>query len=258
MNSVRTYMLLLYAAFLSLTSGAQEAGGRVMLRHALTYVGKPYTAHTLEVNEEEQLVVNLEEVDCTTFVEYVLAQSLAETDGDRFEDYLRKIRYRNGIIDGYTSRLHYLTEWIASGVQNGFIEDLTALHSPDTLSIRLSFMSTHPEAYRHLKDSPANRQRMKAIEERLSGQTVHYLPKEKITDEGCLWIQSGDILCITTDIPGLDVVHLGLAYYQNRQLQLLHASSSKKKVTFSSGSFAEMFAHNPSWTGVRVLRLKRH
>ena len=85
MNSVRTYMLLLYAAFLSLTSGAQEAGGRVMLRHALTYVGKPYTAHTLEVNEEEQLVVNLEEVDCTTFVEYVLAQSLAETDGDRFE-----------------------------------------------------------------------------------------------------------------------------------------------------------------------------
>lgn len=36
-----------------------------------------YVAHTLEVNDEEKLVVNFDEVDCTTFVEYVLALSLS-------------------------------------------------------------------------------------------------------------------------------------------------------------------------------------
>ena len=132
-------ILLLTAASLSLTAGAQEPGCQLVLNNALTYLGKPYVAHTLEINDEEQLVVNLEEVDCTTFVEYVLAQSLATV-------YLKRIRYRDGRIDGYTSRLHYIAEWVESGVQNGFIEDITAMNSTDTVPLKLSFMSTHPNA----------------------------------------------------------------------------------------------------------------
>ena len=150
-------ILLFIAALLPLTTGAQEPGCQIVLDHALTYLGKPYVAHTLEVNDKEQLVVNLEEVDCTTFVEYVLAQSLADTRGGEMEDYLKRIRYRDGRIDGYTSRLHYIAEWIESGVQNGFIEDVTAQCSPDTMLLQLSFMSTHPDSYRHLKQ-PAQRQ----------------------------------------------------------------------------------------------------
>lgn len=103
-------MLLLAAASLSLTAAGQESDGRLVLDTALTYLGKPYVAHTLEVNDEEQLVVNLDEVDCTTFVEYVLAQSLAATRGGDMKDYLTRIRYRDGRIDGYTSRLHYIAE----------------------------------------------------------------------------------------------------------------------------------------------------
>ena len=79
-------ILLLTAASLSLTAGAQEPGCQLILHNALTYLGKPYVAHTLEINDEEQLVVNLEEVDCTTFVEYVLAQSLATVRGGAMED----------------------------------------------------------------------------------------------------------------------------------------------------------------------------
>lgn len=251
-------ILLFIAALLPLTTGAQEPGCQIVLDHALTYLGKPYVAHTLEVNDKEQLVVNLEEVDCTTFVEYVLAQSLADTRGGEMEDYLKRIRYRDGRIDGYTSRLHYIAEWIESGVQNGFIEDVTAQCSPDTMLLQLSFMSTHPDSYRHLKQSPENVEKMKTVEKKLSGQFVHYLPKDKITDEGPAWIKDGDIFCITTSTAGLDVVHLGFAYHRNGQLKLLHASSSRKQVVLSEGSFAQMFPLNKSWTGVRVLRMTPH
>lgn len=55
---------------------AQETGN-AMLKYGLNFLKTPYVAHTLEVNEEEKLVVNFDEVDCTTFVEYVLALSLS-------------------------------------------------------------------------------------------------------------------------------------------------------------------------------------
>jgi len=49
-------------------------------------------------------------------VENVIALSLAargdELSFDAFVDELRKIRYRNGIIDDYSSRLHYTCDWV--------------------------------------------------------------------------------------------------------------------------------------------------
>ena len=44
---------------------AQETGN-AMLKYGLNFLKTPYVAHTLEVNEEEKLVVNFDEVDCTT------------------------------------------------------------------------------------------------------------------------------------------------------------------------------------------------
>lgn len=252
---MRTFGLLFVALLLTQTSCAQGTGSEDVLRNALTFLGRPYVAHTLEEGNEERLVMNLDEVDCTTYVEYVLALTLAEGDTLRAQDYLRRIRYRGGVIEGYTSRLHYITEWITNGVREDFFEDVTALHSHDSLKVELSFMSSHPGAYRHLKDSPTCVAQMKSIEQRLSGQSVRYLPKDKIPREGLPWIKNGDVLCITTSVPGLDVAHLGFAYYKAGKLHLLHASSSHKKVLVSEDSFADMFPRNKTWTGVRVLRI---
>ena len=67
----------------------------------------PYVAHTLEVNDQEQLVVNTRELDCTTLVETVTALTLCVKQEKRqWEDYLqmlRTLRYRQGVLDGYTS-----------------------------------------------------------------------------------------------------------------------------------------------------------
>ena len=74
-----------------------------MLRIGKSYLGTKYVANTLDQDGEESLVIRTDAVDCLTFVEYTLAQAL----GSSFADNLQKIRYRDGIINGYPSRLHY-------------------------------------------------------------------------------------------------------------------------------------------------------
>ncbi len=79
------------------------------------FLGTPYVAHTLEM-QPEQLVVNLREMDCTTFAENCLAISRTIKSGnpgfEQFTKELRNIRYRDGVINGYPSRLHYFSDWI--------------------------------------------------------------------------------------------------------------------------------------------------
>ena len=69
-------------------------------------------------------------------------------------------------------------------------------------------------------------------------------------------LKDGDIIAITTNIPGLDVVHLGLACYEKGVLKLLHASSTQKMVVVSQEPLAQMLKRNKKFTGIRVLRIK--
>lgn len=245
---------ILYASLLIMTlSVSAQDTGRVICE-GTRLLGVPYVAHTLETGDTEKLVISKEGVDCTTFVEYVLALSLSAPGSEEdLRKKLQSIRYRNGIIDGYTSRLHYVTEWIENGVQYGHFTDISRQHCHDSLRISLHFMSTHPELYRQLS-SPQNLCQIKEIEMRISGRTVLYLPQEKLPAAGLEWIHHGDIIAITTDIDGLDIAHMGFAYYQNGMLKLLHASSSEKKVVISRTSLRNLLDNNRKFTGIRVLR----
>ena len=239
---------------------AQETDN-TMLKYGLKFLKTPYVAHTLEVNEEEKLVVNFDEVDCTTFVEYVLALALSPVKNGTIDnaDYartLQSIRYRAGKIDGYPSRLHYIADWINNGVKHGFMEDVTAANSPDSIALSLNFMSSHPKSYRQLASSPENVSKIESIEKALSGQTFHYIPKAKLPDEGFSWIKNGDIIAITTNVPGLDVAHMGIAYYEKGVLKLLHASSTRKMVVITQKTLAQMLKNNKRFTGIRVVRMK--
>ena len=70
-------------------------------------------------------------------------------------------------------------------------------------------------------------------------------------------IKNGDIIAITTNTPGLDVAHMGIAFYVNGKLSLLHASSKEKKVVISKVTLGQMLQKNKNWTGIRVLRMKK-
>ncbi|MBR1941317.1 MAG: DUF1460 domain-containing protein [Bacteroidaceae bacterium] len=262
MRKIITYLFGASLLLASTTALAQTQRNEMLL-NAVSFINTPYGVKTLDMNNEEQLVLNTDEVDCVTLVENVLAMSLAENsqtlevNEQDFTRWLTKIRYRNGVIDGYPSRLHYMTEWINNGIKQGFLEDITAVQSPYTLKTDIHYMTSHVNDYPKLQLSADNVAKMKQVEASITGQEVHYVPKDYLTDEGFFWIRSGDIIAITTSTPGLDVAHMGIAINVDGTLALLHASTTDMKVEVSKVSLKEMLRRNKSWTGVRVIRMKK-
>ena len=198
-------------------------------------LGVPYVAGTLDEGKEENLVVHLDKVDCTTFVETVLALALADKDKERnfgsFKKALQHIRYRGGVLNGYPSRLHYFSEWIKDNERKGIVKERTDEFSTLQQELHLNFMSTHPDSYRQLKDNPSLIAEIVRQEQALNGSVVTYFPKDQLSYPPYkLNIKDGDILAITTNITGLDVVHVGFVCWVGDTLHLLHASSVAKKV----------------------------
>lgn len=230
------------------------------LHFAKKMLGVPYVAGTLDGNEEEQLVVLVDSLDCTTFVETVLAFCIADKRGERdyegFKKALTQIRYRDGILNGYTSRLHYFSDWIRNNEQMGFVKECTsetACSQPKELW--LDFMTTHVDSYLPMKKNPELVKEMASHEKNWQGTVVSYIPKEKLNlSPEELKIKDGDVLALVTNIKGLDVVHVGFAFWKDNQLHLLHASSSSKKVIEDSKTQYESSKNTKAHIGVRAIR----
>jgi hypothetical protein len=165
------------------------------------FIDTPYVAHTLE-DEPEQLVINLRELDCTTFAESVLAISrTVKSENPSFEQFateLQNLRYRNGIMDGYPSRIHYFSDWIFENNKRNLIKDVSEEIANIPYPLKVNFMSTHPASYVQLKDStliPA----IAKQEQEISSRQMFYIPEDKLAEFENL-LQDGDIAGITTSM----------------------------------------------------------
>ena len=231
--------------------------GKTMVSVGKTFLQTPYVAKTLEIGETETLVVNLQGLDCTTFVENVLAFTLLlqkeKTDFDSFAKVLETIRYKNGKLDGYASRLHYFSEWIANNEQKGLITDMTAEIGGNEISKEINFMSTHRDLYPFLVDD-MNFEKIKASENFLNNEAICYLPQDQIEANEHL-IRSGDIIALTTSIEGLDITHTGIASREkDGRIHLLHASSSGE-VEVSELPLVDYLKKVNKNTGIMVARI---
>ena len=229
------------------------------LHFAKLMMGVPYVAGTLDGDEEERLVVRTNALDCTTFVETVLAFCIADKRGERdfngFKKALTDVRYRDGILNGYTSRLHYFSDWIRNNEQMGFVKECTSLTAcAQSKELWLDFMTTHVDSYLPMKKDASLVEEMAAHEMNWQGTIVRYIPKDKLNlSPEELKIKDGDILTITTNIKGLDVVHVGFAFWKADKLHLLHASSNAKKVIEDPQSLYDYSKNKKAHTGVRAI-----
>ena len=229
------------------------------LHFAKQMLGVPYVAGTLDGNEEEQLVVHTDALDCTTFVETVLALFVAdkreERDFEGFKKALMQVRYRDGNLNGYASRLHYFSDWICNNEQMGIVKECTSETAcAQPRELWLDFMTTHVKSYQPMMKKPSLLAEIASVEKKWQGVQVSYIPKEKLNlSPEKLKIKNGDILAITTDIKGLDVVHVGFSFWIGEKLHLLHASSVAKKVIEDSQSLYEYSKNKKAHTGVRVI-----
>ena len=198
-----------------------------------SFLGSPYVAHTIEGFQDEPLVLNFSVFDCTTFVENSLSLYLLQyenlevvaTEENHLKTYaqlLEDIRYRNRERAGYTSRLHYFTEWIQNNEKKGYVFDITEDLGGSTIEKTLDFMSSHRSSYSALKDDQVFENWVK-IEKALNPMRYAILGLDAIKTAA---IEEGDIIAFATNIDGLDVTHTGIAIEKNKKIHLLHASSS--------------------------------
>lgn len=227
------------------------------------FLNTPYVAHTLEVEpgNPEVLTINIDELDCTTFVETVAA--LAMTVGQHrgswrdFVNNLESIRYREGKMDGYASRLHYIANWIVDNSYRGNVKDAATLFPKvNYVTKSINFMTANRDKYPALADS-TEFTRIKSIE---NGYRNHRFPYIKTLDlankDTKKAFRTGDLVALTTNLKNLDVTHMGIVVLIDGEPYLMHASSSHGKVEISSVPLAEFMRRNRNLTGLRVFRLQ--
>lgn len=220
-------------------------------------VGTPYAAGTIE-GTPEQLTVDMDEMDCTTFVENVLAMAMTlderRTSWHDFIYNLERLRYRNGRVDGYGSRLHYISDWAIDNNHRGIIQEVTDRLGPGVgYQVKtLDFISSNRDKYPALEDD-SEFEKLKNAE---IGYRSHRYPYIKTMNIKNAELRDGDIVAITTKTPGLDVQHMGVVKLHDGVAHLVHASSKAGKVVVDDLPLAEYVRRNRTATGIRVFRLK--
>ena len=232
--------------------------GDIIAEVGKTFLGLNYEAHTLEVEGDEQLVIKLTGLDCTTFLENALTFArcikAGKTSFEDYQDNLTQIRYRGGKIDKYPSRLHYFSDWIYDNVKKGIVVDVTKEIGGEPIKFAVDIMSTHPDSYKQLKENNSFIPAISKYEDDINSREYFFIHKEKVNllENG---INNGDLIAITTNINGLDIGHVGIAVKMDSgRIHFMHAPLVGAKVQISKEPIGEYLEKIKKHTGIIVLR----
>lgn len=230
--------------------------GEKLLTIAQHFKGVPYVAHTLESETGEQLVCRFDAFDCTTLVENLVALTRSKQQNATFEAFqeeLTRVRYRNGQINHYGSRLHYFVDWAHENEQRGIVKNISQQLGGVLHAKPIHFMSTKKELYKGIS-SESILDEIKQAETNINSRERYYIPVQKIASIEHL-LQDGDIVGITSTIDGLDCNHQGVIKKIGKKAHLYHASSKEMKVVLSSNTIAEYVASSKKNDGIIVMRM---
>jgi hypothetical protein len=241
------------------------ATGTAAVRVGELAIGSPYEAYTLEAYlhaggdpVHEPLTLSLTRFDCVTLVESSLgvARAARGSASPGWSDLAREVermRYRDGVRDGWLSRLHYFSEWMEDGERRGLVRVLGRELGGEPDRRPLRFMSTHAASYVAMS-RPGIPDGVAAMERRLDGHTRWVVPTDRI-DSVADRIRTGDVLAFATSIEGLDVTHSALAHRgEDGALGVLHAPLSGGAVEVSKYPLAEYVRRIRGSTGILVAR----
>ena len=222
------------------------------------FLGLDYEAHTLESGDEEKLVIHLTGLDCYTFFESSLVFARCIKKGEAsFEDFKRelaRVRYRNGEMNEYPSRLHYASDWLYDNDRRGIVSDITKDIGGTPYKKIIDFMSKHPESYKSLKNNPDFVKKIAEVESKITKREKYYIPQDQIEKIESK-IKNGDIILITSDVKGLDISHTGIAVrMRNGRIHFMHAPLEGKKVQITKETLADYIKKLERHTGLMIAR----
>lgn len=224
-----------------------------------SFLETPYEAFSLEKEGKEELIIHLSGLDCTTFLENTLTLSRCIKKGKTtFEDYQKEltyIRYRDGNLKEYPSRLHYFSDWIFNNTEKGIVKDVTKNIGGEKIKFNVFFMSKNPDKYKHLTETPSFIPTIAKQERAINKRQYYYIPNAKVEQYEDK-IQTGDLIAITTNIKGLDIGHVGIAVKESDgRIHFLHAPLVGAKVQISEKPLPDYLAGVKKHTGIIVLRV---
>jgi hypothetical protein len=178
------------------------------------FFGTPYQGSTLmgDINTPEVFTIDLEGVDCFTFIDYVEAMSLSKSFKE-FKENLRKIRYRNGVV-AFQNRNHFFSDWPLYNYK--YIEDKTPAIGGGRTQEASKNLNRKSDGTLYLPGIP------------VINRTIYYLPSSALDKNTMNKLRTGDYAGIYTEKEGLDVSHTGIIIRKGDKVYLRHASSRKK------------------------------
>ena len=239
-------------------SGLTDANALVEF-YAHQLLGTPYVAHTLE-GDEELLTINIHELDYLTFIEtlYALTRTtMAQRSSWRdFAAHIENVRYRGGEMGDYSTRIHYISEWIIDNHVRGNLVEITPdLPHADYMVKNIDYMTHHTSSYRQLKNDTAMVEKIRKHE--LRNHRFPYLKRSWLNDKAVkAALRSGDFVTLVTKIEGLDVSHNGIIIVDDKgEPYLLDASMSGGRVMLESKPLFKYLERSKTNIGVRVFRI---
>ncbi len=203
------------------------------------FLDVPYGANTLigSANEAEQLVVDLQEVDCFTYADYVEA---LKRSGDReeFIDNLTTVRYKNGVVD-FQDRKHFFTDWSASAP--AIATDITNSLSANSI-----------QSTKNLNEKDSGGVYLPGLP--VVPRTVSYIPSGSVDSSVIGRLQTGDYIGAYAEDGGLDVTHVGIFIDTADGPVLRNASSLSETNKVVDSSLLDYLSTVPGMVVLRPLR----
>lgn len=241
-----------------INSGVTEANALIEF-YARQLLGTPYVAHTLE-GDEEMLTINIHELDCLTFIETLYALTRVTLAGRYswrdFAANIEDVRYRGGHMGDYSSRIHYMSEWIIDNHMRGNLVEVTPdLPHADYMVKNIDYMTNHAGSYRQLKDDSVMVEKIRRFE--LRNHRFPYLKRSWLNDKAVKEaLRSGDFVSLVTKTDGLDVSHNGIIIVDEKgDPYLLDASMSGGKVMLEGKPLFKYLEKSKTNIGIRVYRI---
>lgn len=180
------------------------------------FLGTAYKEATLIGNADtpEKFVINLEAVDCLTFIEYIEAMRRSRSF-EEFKENLMRVRYREG-MPAFRNRNHFFTDWKA--FNSDMIKDVTKAVSE----------GKSKDVSKRLNEKHDGTFFLPGIQCRL--REVTYIQTINLDEAILAKLRTGDYVGIYSKDDGLDVSHTGIIIKGDDDVLLRHASSLKKNM----------------------------
>jgi hypothetical protein len=204
------------------------------------FLKMPYQESTLigGMNTPEVFVINLEGVDCFTFIEYIESMRLS-CSFHEFKENLKKVRYQGGKVS-FERRNHFFSDW--SEFNSNLIDDFTEqIGGNKTIGIR-----------KILNEKGDRTLFLQGIHTR--ERLIKYIPVNTIDDYVINTLRTGDYIGIYSEKQGLDVSHAGIFIKDGDKIYLRHASSLEEHRKVVDQDFKDYITKKP---GIIVFRSRR-